>query len=282
MIENIIFLSYRRADTAPHTLALKLELEAQLSAAQVFVDTHQIRGADRWAIEIEVALRTAKVIMPVIGRAWVGPLPDGRRRIDDPEDWVRKELVIALAEKPNSILPLLVDDAAALDPQTLPSDLQGLAAIQAIRIDLSAWQASIDTLVGRLSERFGLSRKRAIQSYPRPDPLVARTIPIPWEELDDQVSRYLPKWTIEFSDDERNLHQKHIELTRTFEFDSFLEAIAFVDTVAQHAHQVQHHPRWMNMWRTVKIWLSTWDAGHRVTALDIEFARYLDRAFGQH
>jgi hypothetical protein len=69
MLENLIFLSYRRADTAPFTLALKLELEDQLRAAQVFVDAHHIQGADRWAKEIETALRTAKVVLPVIGRA---------------------------------------------------------------------------------------------------------------------------------------------------------------------------------------------------------------------
>lgn len=48
---------------------------------------------------------------------------------------------------------------------------------------------------------------------------------------------------------------------------------------ARHATEVQHHPRLMNMWRTVTVWLSTWDAGHRITLLDIEFARYLDRKF---
>jgi len=50
-----------------------------------------------------------------------------------------------------------------------------------------------------------------------------------------------------------------------------------VNLVAEHAKRVQHHPRWMNLWVTVKIWLTTLDAGHRVTALDIEFARFLDR-----
>ena len=47
-IGNLIFLSYRRADTAAQALALRLELETQLRAAQIFLDTHTIQGGDVW------------------------------------------------------------------------------------------------------------------------------------------------------------------------------------------------------------------------------------------
>jgi len=77
MLENVIFISYRRADTAPHALAMKMELEGRLRAAQVFVDTHSVQGGDRWSREIEVALRAAKVVMPVIGRGWAGLSAEG-------------------------------------------------------------------------------------------------------------------------------------------------------------------------------------------------------------
>jgi len=89
----------------------------------------------------------------------------------------------------------------------------------------------------------------------------------------------MPDWTIEFSDDPQLADHKRIELTRDFVFASFEKAIEFMNTVAKQATQVDHHPRWMNLWRTVTVWLSTWDAGHRVTDLDIQFAKFMDRCF---
>jgi pterin-4a-carbinolamine dehydratase len=279
MLENLIFISYRRADAAPHTLAIKMELEGRLRAVQVFVDTHHIQGGDRWSREIEVALRAAKVVMPVIGRDWAGLSAEGARRIDDPDDWVRKEIALGLELKSQALLPLLVDGAPPVTAADLPPDCKALAEIQALRIVVNDWEASVDKLVNTLGHRFGFDGKETKWRYPTPDPLVAKTIPIPWNELDGQVRTFLANWSIEFSDDEQRLHHKRIELTRSFEFRTFSAAISFVNLVAEHARRVQHHPRWMNLWRTVKIWLTTWDAGHRVTALDIEFARFLDREY---
>ena len=279
MLENMIFISYRRADTAPHTLALKLELEGRLRAAQVFVDTHHIQGGDEWSREIEDALRAATVVMPVIGRNWAGSSAEGARRIDDPDDWVRKEVALGLELKRQALLPVLVDGTPPVRKADLPDDCSGLAEIQPLRVDLNDWEASVDRLVRILRERFGFEGKETKWSYPPPDPLVAKTIPIPWKDLDDQVRRFLPDWSIEFADDDRRLHHKRIELTRQFSCGTFSAAISFMNLVAEHAKRVQHHPRWMNVWDSVKIWLTTWDAGHRVTALDIEFARFLDRTF---
>src|ERR1700687_5827542 len=88
LIGNLIFLSYRRSDSAAHTLALRLELETQLRAAQIFVDTHAVQGGETWPVQIEDALYLAKVVIPIIGKSWAGVDSAGRRRIDDPEDWV--------------------------------------------------------------------------------------------------------------------------------------------------------------------------------------------------
>jgi pterin-4a-carbinolamine dehydratase len=281
MLGNLIFLSYRRADAAPHALALKMVIEEQLRAVSVFLDTHHIQDADRWEREIEVALKSAKVVIAVIGRDWAGIEDGEQRRLDDPADWVRREISTALREKPNAVLPVLIDGAAVPGAETLPPDCRDLPAIQGIVVDLNSWESSVGNIVGSLADRFGFARKQANWKYPQPDPLVASTIPVPWPDLDAQVRNFLPEWSIEFVDDKKQRHHKHIELSRTFEFDTFRKAMEFMQVVAEHAEAVQHHPRWENLWRNVKVSLSTWDAGHRVTALDLEFARYLDRTFNQ-
>jgi pterin-4a-carbinolamine dehydratase len=279
LVGNLIFLSYRRADTAPHTLALKLELEGQLRAARVFVDTHTIQGGDVWPSQIENALKSAKVVVPVIGKAWLAKEADGTRRIDNDEDWVHREIRLALALKKGALVPLLVDDARPLRAQELPAELQELASIQPLKLDINDWDKSIGLIVKVLRDKFEFARKPVKYTFPKPDPLVSKTIAIPWDELDASVREHLPSWRIEFSDDPERLQYTRVELARDFEFKSFKRAMEFVQIVAAHAKTVDHHPRWMNIWRTVTIWLSTWDAGHRVTALDVEFARFLEREF---
>jgi pterin-4a-carbinolamine dehydratase len=45
--------------------------------------------------------------------------------------------------------------------------------------------------------------------------------------------------------------------------------------------KLQHHPRWENQWRTVTVYLSTWDIGNKITALDIQLARAFDALYDQ-
>ncbi len=50
-------------------------------------------------------------------------------------------------------------------------------------------------------------------------------------------------------------------------------------SIVQHP---QHHPRWENTWRTVRVWLTTWDIGHKLSQYDLDLAQYLDNLFGKY
>jgi pterin-4a-carbinolamine dehydratase len=69
------------------------------------------------------------------------------------------------------------------------------------------------------------------------------------------------------------------EITRAYKFRSFEDAIEFIRSAAEHVSAVQHHPRWENLWKMVRVWLSTWDVGHRPSRLDFELAARLDGLF---
>ena len=75
---------------------------------------------------------------------------------------------------------------------------------------------------------------------------------------------------------------EHAELYRELRFCSFRQAVAFMAMVAPGCDILSHHPRWENTYRTVRIWLSTWDLGWRVSDRDMALARYLDRAFAEY
>ncbi len=66
-------------------------------------------------------------------------------------------------------------------------------------------------------------------------------------------------------------------LTRTFTFKNFSEAFSFMTRVAMLAEQQAHHPNWSNVWNTVKIELTTHDAGNTITEKDRKLAAAINK-----
>ena len=60
-------------------------------------------------------------------------------------------------------------------------------------------------------------------------------------------------------------------IAKTFSFKDFNEAFGFMARAALIAEKMDHHPDWSNAYKTVKVALSTHDAGG-VTTLDVELA----------
>lgn len=61
------------------------------------------------------------------------------------------------------------------------------------------------------------------------------------------------------------------EISKTFELPTFPDAIAFVTRVADRAEAANHHPDIDIRWRTVRLALTTHDAGG-LTDLDFDLA----------
>jgi 4a-hydroxytetrahydrobiopterin dehydratase len=66
------------------------------------------------------------------------------------------------------------------------------------------------------------------------------------------------------------------KLHKEFEFDDFVGAFSFMSAAALHAERMNHHPEWFNVYRTVRVDLSTHDLGG-VSTWDVELARIFDR-----
>jgi len=84
-------------------------------------------------------------------------------------------------------------------------------------------------------------------------------------ERDDALEG-LPEWD---HDDARDA------ITRSFTFDDFSQAFAFMTQVALLAEKADHHPEWSNVWNRVDILLTTHDAGG-LSGRDIDLARAID------
>lgn len=69
------------------------------------------------------------------------------------------------------------------------------------------------------------------------------------------------------------------QLYQKFEFKDFDEATEFMNKVAAIARELNHHPTLKNTYNTVELWLSTHDAGDKVTDKDMTFADRIDALF---
>ena len=65
-------------------------------------------------------------------------------------------------------------------------------------------------------------------------------------------------------------------LSKTWHFADFSEAFAFMTRVALLAEQADHHPNWSNVFNTVRIGLTSHDAGNVVTERDTSLARRIN------
>ena len=113
-----------------------------------------------------------------------------KRRIDDPNDWVRHELVYALQRK-LPIIPLLVMNAELPEREGLPTALQPLTNYQAFVFRENDWETDLGRLLTRL-EDFGFTRTTPQVQYPVPSKRVDKLTD---EEL-KKVKRRLANWKV--------------------------------------------------------------------------------------
>ncbi|MGI9323933.1 MAG: 4a-hydroxytetrahydrobiopterin dehydratase [Pseudomonadales bacterium] len=66
------------------------------------------------------------------------------------------------------------------------------------------------------------------------------------------------------------------KLRREFQFRDFVTAFGFMTQVALIAERMNHHPEWFNVYRTVRVDLTTHDAGG-ISSKDFELASAMDR-----
>ena len=79
----------------------------------------------------------------------------------------------------------------------------------------------------------------------------------------------LPKWRLENG-----------KLHRDYKFADFVQAFGFMSSVALMAEGMNHHPEWFNVYSTVKIDLTTHDAGG-ISEKDFTLAEKIEAAAGK-
>lgn len=146
-----LFISYRRDDAAGDAGRLADHLHRRFGGAHVFLDIDTIDPGTDFVQVLRASLQQTAAMLVVIGPRWTSLRgADGRRRLDDPNDFVRLEVETALGRS-IPVVPVLVQGAALPRKEDLPASLAALATRQAAVLDHAEFHDDAERLCDRLA-----------------------------------------------------------------------------------------------------------------------------------
>ncbi|HET9908459.1 MAG TPA: TIR domain-containing protein [Anaerolineales bacterium] len=130
-----IFISYRRSDSGVFTGRIHDQLKARFGANNVFRDVYNIPAGSDFRTVLNEEVGSTDVCLVMIGPQWVTTTDaQGKRRLDDPGDFVRIEVEEALKNSKTRVIPVLVDNAVMPVAEELPASMAELAYRNAVKV----------------------------------------------------------------------------------------------------------------------------------------------------
>ncbi|HWZ73600.1 MAG TPA: TIR domain-containing protein [Casimicrobiaceae bacterium] len=162
---NGIFISYRRDDAPGYAGRLYDRLAAHFGADHVFMDVQGIEPGVDFVDAIERALGSCEILIVLIGKDWLAADNAGRRRLDDPNDFVRVETATALA-RGIRVVPVLVEGVEMPRGDSLPTELLPLVRRQAVELSHKQWDATSADLIRTLEKILDRDKPQAAAAQP--------------------------------------------------------------------------------------------------------------------
>lgn len=156
-----IFINYRGVD-ADFVPALLFErLSRQFGARRVFLDAESIAPGEDYVQRLLEGVRSSKVLLAVIGPQWFAADSSGRRLIDNPHDWIRRELVTAF-ECGVTVIPVFTEGATPPRPEELPSDIAQLGRQHGLPLRRVRSGEDVEAIVREVSAHLPARRRWAL------------------------------------------------------------------------------------------------------------------------
>jgi tetratricopeptide (TPR) repeat protein len=140
-----LFISYRRGDSA-YALLLYDRLSAGFGRERVFRDVEGIGKGEYFDKVIGAELKKCRAVVVVIGPVWRRELA----RMSSREDWVRREIALALSRK-RRLYPVLVGGVKMPKREVLPKDMADLARANAVTANDASFHRDVDALMTALA-----------------------------------------------------------------------------------------------------------------------------------
>ena len=166
-----VFISYRRDDSAPYAGRLFDRLADAIGIENIFMDVDSISFGLDFAEAIRTAVASCDVLLAIIGPEWLTISERGRRRLDDPDDFVRLEIEAAL-ERNVRVVPVLVDEAELPTREELPESLQALVRRQTLRLSHDQFRLETQRLIDDIRRLSGTTGRATTTAPPSPEAAV--------------------------------------------------------------------------------------------------------------
>jgi len=154
-VRDRIFISYRRDDARGASGRLYDWLRIAFGRDRVFRDVSTL-GVGKWRDAIDEALARSVACVAVVGPRWASA--DNLGRLADENDLVRHELITALTSSGLTLVPTLVEGAAAPATPGLPVELQSLFGTWNARVVTeNAWEEDTRRLIHEIAQATGLT-----------------------------------------------------------------------------------------------------------------------------
>jgi ABC-type branched-subunit amino acid transport system substrate-binding protein len=142
-----VFISYRREDTRGYAGRLYDSLLQRLEPGQVFMDIDNIEPGVDFVDVLTETVDRADVELVLIGPTWATVTnASGRRRLDDPNDFVRLETEAAL-RRGIRVIPILFGGAVMPSADQLPESMAALSRRNALEISDARWRFDVSRLL---------------------------------------------------------------------------------------------------------------------------------------
>jgi len=147
---SIVFISYRRENTAGEARALFNDLAARLGENSVFMDVDSIALGRDFRTVLQETTASCDLMLVLIGRNWADAKDEGGRvRLENPADYVRLEIESAL-RRDIAVTPVLVQEAHMPTPEDLPGEIRDLAYRNGFELSHNRWESDVGEMVRRL------------------------------------------------------------------------------------------------------------------------------------
>jgi hypothetical protein len=171
-----IVINYRREDTAGHAGRLYDSLAQHFGSKHVFMDIDAIDPGADFTEVIAGAIDRSQAFISLIGKRWLAATDSsGRRRLDNPDDFVRIEIESAL-QRDIRVIPVLVQDVEMPSSDDLPASMRPLARRNALEIRDSSWRYDVDRLIATLDQIAGAGEPEKREPPVPPEPAPRRRL----------------------------------------------------------------------------------------------------------
>ena len=154
-----IFISYRRDDSRYQARMIYEAFLRGMPRENVFMDIDTIPLGVNFVKVLEGWVEQCEVLLVLMGAGWANSTDPktGKRRLDNPKDFVRLEIRGALT-RDIPVVPVILDGAEIPDEAQLPDDIKGLLTRNAEFVEYRNFDADVQRLLKKLG--VGVSAKQ--------------------------------------------------------------------------------------------------------------------------